>query len=268
MEALNLKKILIPYTQAVDELKLKFKSIRKEYQSLDEYSPIEFVTGRVKKISSILDKAKRKNIPLNQIEERIEDIAGIRIMCQFEEDITKVIDIVRNRHNKDMVIVEERDYITNVKPSGYRSYHIIISYPVQTTTGERIIFAEIQIRTMAMNFWATIEHSLRYKYKENMPDAIQHRLSKAAKAAYKLDAEMAQIREEVLKSQEGFQEESNIVGRIFANIQALASKFGEDDMKDVYEEFWGLWEDSEVDELKEFNDKLEDEIKQKLLNEN
>ncbi len=261
METLNLKRILTPYDQAVEELKLKFKSIRKEYISLDQYSPIEFVTGRVKKISSILDKAKRKGIPLSQIEEKIEDIAGIRIMCQFEEDIIKVIEIVRNRHNKDLEILEERDYITNMKPSGYRSYHIIVRYPVQTAMGERVIFAEIQIRTLAMNFWATIEHSLRYKYKQNMPDIIQDRLNNAAQAAYQLDKEMAQIRDEVLKSQEGFQEETNVVGDIFANIHLLAKRNGEQEMTPTYEQFWRLWEENSLDELKKFNDYLQDEIR-------
>ena len=161
MEINNWKKILTPYTQAVEELKIKFKGMRNEYINLDEYSPIEFVTGRVKKISSILEKAKKKNIPLDQVEDKMEDIAGIRIMCQFVEDIYKVREIIRARDGKDMYVVEERDYINNLKPSGYRSYHMIIKYPVQTAQGEKLIFAEIQIRTLAMNFWATIEHSLR-----------------------------------------------------------------------------------------------------------
>ncbi len=257
METLNLKQILIPYAQAVDELKLKFKAMRYEYLSLDEYSPIEFVTGRVKKISSIIDKANKKNIPLTQIEEKIEDIAGIRIICQFEEDINKVIELVRSRHNKDLVIIEERDYITNMKASGYRSYHIIISYPIQTTKGERVILAEIQIRTLAMNFWATIEHSLRYKYKQNMPDCIQERLNNAAQAAYNLDLEMAQIREEVLKAQKGFQTQSNTVGNIFANIHALAKLLSEEEMNPIYEKFWKLWEEDCIDQMREFNLSLE-----------
>lgn len=253
--------MLIPYNQAVDELKMKFKSIRKELLNLDEYSPIEFVTGRVKKISSILEKAKKKNIPLDQIEEGMEDIAGIRIMCQFAEDIYTVIDLIRGRHGRDLYIVEERDYITNTKVSGYRSYHIIIKYPVQTAHGEKLIFAEIQIRTLAMNFWATIEHSLRYKYKQNMPAHIQERLNKAAEAAGQLDKEMAEIRDEVLKSQEGFQEESNVIADIFGNIQVLAKRSESEGMNEIYETFWALWEESNVDKLQAFNKKLEAAIR-------
>ncbi len=261
LEYQNWNEILLPYDYAVEELKIKFKNIRKEFITKKGYSPIEFVTGRTKKVSSIISKGSRLDI---QNIEEIEDIAGIRIMCQFMEDIYEVVEIIKKR--SDMKIITEKDYVAGYKESGYRSYHVVVKYNVHSIDETKELLCEIQIRTMAMNFWATIEHSLRYKYKENMPDAIQHRLSKAAQAAYKLDAEMAQIREEVLKSQEGFQEESNIVGEIFANIQTLAQKFGEDGMTDMYEEFWELWEDSSVEELKVFNDRLEDDIKLKLLN--
>lgn len=256
MEMKNWKQILIPYTQAVDELKVKFKSIRKEFIGLDEYSPIEFVTGRVKKISSILEKAQKKQIPEDEIEEKIEDIAGIRIMCQFVEDIYRVIDIIRARDGKDLIVAEERDYITNTKASGYRSYHMIIKYPVQTAHGEKWIFAEIQIRTLAMNFWATIEHSLRYKYKQNMPKEIQERLNKAAEAAFLLDQEMAEIREEVLKCQESFQQESNLIGEIFSSIQSLNTKKNKTDMNEIYEIFWTLWEEGDMSKLEEFSQSL------------
>ncbi|WP_330389763.1 GTP pyrophosphokinase [Cellulosilyticum sp. I15G10I2] len=253
----NWKQILLPYSQAVEELKVKFKSIRNHYISLDEYSPIEFVTGRVKKISSILEKAKKKNIAVEDIEAKIEDIAGIRIMCQFAEDIYRVIDIIRARDGKDLYIEEERDYITNIKSSGYRSYHIIIKYPLQTGHGEKMIFAEIQIRTLAMNFWATIEHSLRYKYKQNMPTQIQARLTKAAEAAYQLDQEMAEIREEVLKCQESFQLESNLIADIFSSIQTINNKNSTRDMHEIYEMFWSLWEEGDINKLKEFSESLQ-----------
>ncbi|MEG0580181.1 MAG: GTP pyrophosphokinase family protein, partial [Niameybacter sp.] len=135
-------------------------------------------------------------------------------------------------------------------------------YPVQTAQGEKLIFAEIQIRTLAMNFWATIEHSLRYKYKQNMPEHIQERLNKAAEAAYRLDQEMAEIREEVLKSQQGFQAESNVVADIFGNVQALAKTKDQQDMNETYERFWSLWEEGNVDKLNKFNKELEERIRQ------
>lgn len=152
------KNFLVPYEQAVDELKVKIRSIRKEYRKRNEYSPIEFVTGRVKEVSSILEKANKFQIPVNRIGYELEDIAGLRIMCQFVDDIDRVVEILRER--KDMQILYEKDYVRNVKQSGYRSYHMIIKYPVNMASGNIEILAEFQIRTLAMNFWATIEHSL------------------------------------------------------------------------------------------------------------
>lgn len=257
MEINEWKRMLIPYEQAVEELKIKFKSIRNEYRKLDEYSPIEFVTGRVKKISSILEKAKKKDIPVSEIEEKIEDIAGIRIMCQFVKDINKVVELIHNRDGKDLKIVEERDYIKNIKPSGYRSYHIIILYPVQTSLGEKEILTEIQIRTLAMNFWATIEHSLRYKYNKNMPKYIHERLIKAAEAAFVLDKEMAEIRQEVLKAQEQFQTKSNIISDIFRNIQNLYNISGVNEIGELYQKFWELWEEGDIKKLEDFNSKVD-----------
>lgn len=256
MEMRKWKHILVPYEQAVEELKVKFRSIRNEYRLLDEYSPIEFVTGRVKTISSIIEKSKKKNISLENVEE-IEDIAGIRIMCQFVGDIYKVVDIIKARDGKDLFIVEERDYIEHMKTSGYRSFHMIIKYPIQTAFGEKVVFAEIQIRTLAMNFWATIEHSLRYKYKKNMPKHIEERISKAAEAAYLLDQEMAEIREEVMQAQKKFQIESNVIADIFESIKGLTSTTDSQELNDLYETFWQLWEDGDVDALQEFSQKID-----------
>ena len=119
----NWKSFLMPYEQAVDELKVKLKSIRKEYRKRNEYSPIEFVTGRVKEVSSLLEKANKFGIPLDRVGQEMEDIAGIRIMCQFVDDIDTVIELIRAR--RDMQILYEKDYVRNVKQSGYRSYHMI-----------------------------------------------------------------------------------------------------------------------------------------------
>lgn len=215
------KQFLTPYEQAVDELKVKLRSIRKEYRRKNEYSPIEFVTGRVKEVSSILEKANKYNIPISRVEYELEDIAGIRIMCQFVDDIYKVIEILRSR--KDMEILYEKDYISNVKISGYRSYHIVIKYPVNMAEGEKIILAEFQIRTLAMNFWATIEHSLNYKYKKNVPPDIQKKLKNAADAAFNLDEEMLTIKDEIMDAQKLFEIKSDIITNIMNNILTLIS---------------------------------------------
>ncbi|RIX54083.1 GTP pyrophosphokinase family protein [Paenibacillus nanensis] len=210
---------LQPYEQAVEELKVKFKTMRMELKVREAYAPIEFVTGRVKRISSILEKAKRLNVASDQLDTGIEDIAGIRIMCQFVDDIHRVAELIRNR--KDLQVVYEKDYITNYKESGYRSFHIIVKYPVQTALGYTEVLAEIQIRTLAMNFWATIEHSLHYKFKESLPDEVRDRLKKAAEAAFLLDNEMTSIRKEILDAQTEFEEQSNVVSRVLNGIQDL-----------------------------------------------
>ncbi|MGY3765647.1 GTP pyrophosphokinase [Vagococcus vulneris] len=193
---------LEPYEQAVAELKIKLKSIRTQFREKNLHTPIEFVTGRVKPVDSIITKSKNRGINSERIADDMQDIAGLRIMCQFVEDIYEVVEILRKR--KDFKIIQERDYIANKKCSGYRSYHLIIEYPVQLITGEKIIYAEIQIRTLAMNFWATIEHSLNYKYQGEFPEVINQRLARTAEAAYLLDEEMSKIRDEIQDAQHLF----------------------------------------------------------------
>lgn len=213
------KSFLMPYEQAVDELKVKLKSIRKEYRKRNEYSPIEFVTGRVKEVSSLLEKANKFGIPLDRVGQEMEDIAGIRIMCQFVEDIYTIVELIKNR--TDMTVINEKDYITNFKESGYRSYHLIIKYPINSIAGSKEIHCEIQIRTLAMNFWATIEHSLKYKYEHYIPENVALRLRKAADAAFLLDEEMSEIREDIMKAQVMYQAKSVTLKDVLKKIQEL-----------------------------------------------
>ncbi|HEU5140404.1 MAG TPA: GTP pyrophosphokinase family protein [Bacillales bacterium] len=194
---------LAPYEQAVDELKIKLKGFRDQYDLYSDHSPIEFVTGRVKPVASIMDKAKRKGSAPEDLEKEIQDIAGLRVMCQFVDDIEAVIELIRNR--SDFTVVEERDYVAEKKESGYRSYHFVIRYPVEMIDGVKNILVEIQVRTLAMNFWATIEHSLNYKYEGRIPENVQQRLQRAAEAAFRLDEEMSKIRDEVREAQKVFQ---------------------------------------------------------------
>lgn len=263
------KRLLLPYEQAVEELKVKFKSIRKEFRDLNEYSPIEFITGRVKKISSIIEKSKRGDIDEDKIEEQMEDIAGIRIMCQFRDDIYSVVDIIRERDGRDLRIVYEKDYIHNNKESGYKSYHIIVKYPVQTAYGEREILAEIQIRTLAMNFWATIEHSLNYKFKHNIPDDIRSRLKSSAEAADKLDLEMCEIRNEIIKAQLMFEEKSNVIRDIIDSIGVLNS-IGEGERALLFQdEFDKICEAGDQIALDEFLVRIKNELpRYQLFNNN
>lgn len=193
---------LWPYQQAVSELKVKFRSLRQSFLNKGEHSPIEFVVGRVKTVDSIKEKMTRRVIAPDVIENDMQDIAGIRIMCQFVDDIYRVVDLIHQR--QDMQVIEERDYIQNAKPSGYRSYHMVIEYSVFLPDGPKKIIAEIQIRTLAMNFWATVEHTLNYKYQGKYPEDISKRLKSTAEAAYKLDEEMSSIKDDVQEAQRIF----------------------------------------------------------------
>lgn len=250
---------LLPYEQAVEELKVKLKTMRSELKKREEYAPIEFVTGRVKKISSILDKAKRLDVPMDKIEEGIEDIAGIRIMCQFVEDIRRVAEYIRLR--KDLTVLYEKDYITNYKDSGYRSFHMIIEYPVQTALGQKKVLAEIQIRTLAMNFWATIEHSLNYKYRESLPGQMRERLKKAAEAAYVLDNEMSSIRQEILVAQKSFEDDANIVSHVLSAIHKLYFYHLVSEAIEAQSKFNQLWENHDMDGIRELLNEVKAQLK-------
>lgn len=249
---------LLPYEQTVEELKVKFKTMRSELKKREEYAPIEFVTGRVKRISSILDKAKRLDVPMDELETGIEDIAGIRIMCQFVEDIRRVAEYIRAR--KDLTVLYEKDYITNFKESGYRSFHMIIEYPVQTALGQKKVLAEIQIRTLAMNFWATIEHSLSYKYRESLPDDIRARLKKAGEAANTLDTEMSSIREDILEAQRQFEDDSNITTQVLNAIHKLYFFHLVNEAIAFQSRFNAIFQDHDMDAMKV----LLDEVKEML----
>lgn len=204
-------KRLIPFHQAVEEMKIKFRGIREEYLNVGIHSPIEFVMGRVKPVHSIMQKAARKNIPEDKITERMKDIAGIRIICQFVDDIYTVVNLIKQR--TDMKVLGEKDYVHKQKDSGYRSYHLVIEYPIQTMNGERNILTEIQIRTLSMNFWATIEHSINYKYGGEIPSHIHTRLHRAAEATFLLDEEMSKIKEEIQEAQRIFTKKHRFINR-------------------------------------------------------
>lgn len=261
----NWDRFLLPYAQAVEELKVKFKSIRKEYNDIEEYSPIEFVTGRVKKVASIIEKLKLRGLTADRADE-LEDIAGIRIICQLIDDIPRVVDMIRQRDGKDLKIVEVRDYITNKKPSGYESYHIIIRYWVHTASGEKEILAEIQIRTLAMNFWATIEHSLNYKFGENLPEHIQLRLKNSAVAASMLDREMSEIRDEIMDAQSLFLMRSALTSKILNKIQSLYFSGDFDNVREFQARFNNIREHDDIEELRVLNRDIDKVLQNSFIN--
>lgn len=255
MEIKLWRELLEPYSMAVDELVLKFRHVIEGYHKRGQYSPIEQVDGRVKTISSILEKVQRKKFELDEFEEKLEDIAGIRIICQFVEDINKVVEIIHNR--EDMKVTSEKDYVSSSKDSGYRSYHMIILYKVHTVKGPREIKAEIQIRTLAMNFWATIEHSLQYKYDQDIPEDIRERLTNAADAIVVLDKEMSYVRSEIMDAQNSFRLRANIVSDILVNIQNLYKISNKREILKIQDEFFRIYSKGNLEELERFNKELD-----------
>ena len=249
------REMLDPYRLAVDELILKFNHLIEEFHNANLYSPIEQVNGRVKKISSILDKCQKKGIPYDEIDKYIEDIAGVRIICQFVEDIDRVVEIIRQR--TDMEVKSEKDYITNMKKSGYRSYHMIIYYEVHTLQGVKKLCCEIQIRTLAMNFWATVEHSLQYKYKKNIPDDVKEKLHNASKAIVALDQEMSSVRDEITDAQNLFQIKANVVSDILCNIQNLYKAANKREVIKIQDEFYRVFKLDDVEQLIRFCKELD-----------
>ncbi len=256
MDIINWDRFLFPYEQAVNELCIKFKAYDKQCRLLGIHSPIEYVEGRVKQKGSILDKANRKNIPYDLIPDKIEDIAGIRIICRFVEDIERVMEFIRRRQGFDLSIVTERDYVNKQKPSGYRSYHVHIRYTVALMGELKEVFAEIQIRTMAMNFWATIEHSLKYKYNGNLPEDLHKRLVSSAEAAFMLDREMGTIREEMLEAQRIVERKNDLVDSILKSIQNLYYIAKLDKMDEINIQFLRLYEEGNIEKLSDFNKQL------------
>ena len=255
MEIQLWRSILCPYELAVKELIVKFEHIISEHRENDLYSPIEQVSGRVKSVASILEKMQRKHIPMERMEEEVEDIAGIRIICQFEEDIETVASLIQNR--SDITIKSEKNYLKHVKQSGYRSLHLIIYYTVETLNGPRKLQAEIQIRTMAMDFWATIEHSLQYKYKGDMPPHVAERLTNAADAIILLDQEMSSVRNEIMDAQNSSQMQSNLVKDILNNIEYLYRVSSEREVIKIQTEFLRVFHTKDLKQLERFHRQLD-----------
>lgn len=253
---INWDEFLLPYHKAVKELINYFEEIKNE----SSFSPIEHVEGRVKRVSSILHKIAKKELIkehiIEDIETKLDDIVGIRIVCNFMYRIDEVIDIIRKCYDK-FEVIEERDYLTNYKESGYRSYHIIIKYITNTKQGRKLIKAEIQIRPMAMDFWAKLEHTISYKF-DSVPEDIKWRLTQAAKTAFKLDKELGSIYRDI-----GFnfqrdnkplllEEIQNNIIKLYKINKVLAVKYNSD--------FLTIYNTASTDILKNLNSNIISEI--------
>lgn len=250
MEIQLWREFLDPYALAVDELMIKFNHLMSAYRKSDDYCPIELVQGRVKSIASIIEKSNRKKIPMEEIEEKMWDICGVRLICQFVEDCYQVVDLIKKR--TDMEVVSENDYIAFPKESGYRSYHLRILYTVQSVGGPRKIHGEIQVRTLGMNSWSTIEHSLQYKYRSNIPDELKIRLRNTADGIIATDKELSSIRDEIRSARELRFEEERIVNDILLTIQNLYRFVSHREAVRIQEEFYEIYKEQNIEKLRHF----------------
>lgn len=187
------QEIFIIYQSAIKEIGTKIEILNDEFQTKLKRNPIEHIKSRVKSPTSIIKKLQRKGleVSLESARENLTDIAGIRVICSFIDDIYNIAQLLSSQD--DIVLIEEIDYIKNPKPSGYRSLHLILQVPVFFSDHTDKVKVEVQIRTIAMDFWASLEHKLHYKGSENVPDFISKELRDCADVIANTDRKMQNI---------------------------------------------------------------------------
>lgn len=189
---------MLIYNSALKEMGTKVEILNDEFQHVHQYNPIEHIKARIKTPESIVKKLKRygQESTIDNMVKYINDIAGIRIICSFTSDIYRIADMIRDQ--KDIRVIAVKDYITYPKASGYKSYHMIVSIPVYLSDRTVDTKVEIQIRTVAMDFWASLEHKIHYKFEGDAPENIKNELVECARMVSDLDARMLSLNEEIL----------------------------------------------------------------------
>ena len=192
--------LMFLYESAIKEVRTKLDILSEEFQNNYRYNPIEYVKSRIKTPENIVKKMRRNDyeITMENMVEKIYDVAGVRIVCDFTADIYRLVRMIRNL--KEFEVIREKDYIAKPKDSGYRSYHLIVKVPVYTTTEVVKTKVEIQIRTIAMDFWATLEHKIYYKFEGNAPDYISKDLRTCADIVAQLDDKMLSLNDAVMRA--------------------------------------------------------------------
>ncbi|WP_062349985.1 GTP pyrophosphokinase [Bacillus kwashiorkori] len=207
----ELTRFMLTYKFALEEVNTKINILSQEFQHIHEYNPIEHVNSRLKSPESILNKITRKGCPFSveSIKENIRDIAGIRIICSYISDIYKISEMLQKQ--EDIKVIEVKDYIQTPKPNGYRSLHLIIQIPIFMSDRTEDVYVELQIRTIAMDFWASLEHKIYYKYNKDIPKYINDELKEAAETANMLDRKMEKLQKEMLLIKEEKNEDENVM---------------------------------------------------------
>ena len=196
------RQMMTYYNCALMEVETKFKVLNEQFSLFYDRNPIESIHTRIKSQSSILKKLQKKNLPLTipNIENNLFDIAGVRIVCSFTEDIYSLANSFLNQD--DVRLIEKKDYIKNPKENGYRSLHLIVEIPIFLSDEKKWVKVEVQFRTIAMDFWASLEHKIYYKFEGHAPEYISRDLRACAEIVSNLDAKMLQLNEAILEEKE------------------------------------------------------------------
>jgi putative GTP pyrophosphokinase len=190
-------RFIMVYRFALYEITTKINILREEFGLIHDYNPIERVDSRLKSVDAILAKARRLGCGLtaDEVRENVRDIAGVRVTCSFRSDVYTIFEMFCNQ--ADVTVVEVEDYIAQPKPNGYQSLHAIVRIPVFLSGGAELIDVEMQFRTLAMDFWASLEHKIYYKYDRHVPPTLVDELKEAADVAARLDEQMERLHREV-----------------------------------------------------------------------
>ena len=194
--------VMFLYNSALKEVGTKLEILNDEFQHVHQYNPIEYIKKRIKTPESIVKKLKRHGyeVSIDNMIDHVNDIAGIRIVCSFTSDIYLLVDMIGKQN--DLTVISVKDYIKHPKESGYKSFHLLVTVPIFLS--DRVIDTkvEIQIRTMAMDFWASLEHKIYYKFEGNAPEYISSDLKDCSEIVSMLDAKMLQLNEAILEAKE------------------------------------------------------------------
>ena len=196
------EEIILVYNSALKQINTKIEVLNDEFQHVHRYNPIEHIKSRVKTPESIVKKLKRHGLEstIENMVKYVNDIAGVRIICSFSSDIHRIADMIADQ--SDIKVIRVKDFTQAPKPSGYRSYHMVVTVPVYLS--DRIVDTkvEIQIRTVAMDFWASLEHKIQYKFEGEAPSHINEELMECAQMVNELDEKMLSLNEEILRIEE------------------------------------------------------------------
>lgn len=193
------KEVQLIYNSALKQISTKLEILNDEFQHVHRYNPIEHIKWRIKTPESIVKKLKKHGYEstIDNMVRYVNDIAGIRVICSFASDIYQIAEMISNQ--KDIRVISVKDYIVNPKASGYKSYHMLVTVPVYLSDRIADTKVEIQIRTVAMDFWASLEHKIHYKFEGDAPEHIRSELVECARLVSDLDARMLSLNEEILE---------------------------------------------------------------------